>query len=266
MAEAGRTDRRSGARMTLVALGGVPLIEPGDDLATIICDALRAGEERLRDGDVLAIAQKVVSKAEGRHRLLASVSPSARAREVAQAVGKDARLVELILAEAEDVLAYRSGVLVVAHRLGYVLANAGIDRSNVEADADGEERVLLLPEDPDRSAAELRERVRALTGATVGVVITDSVGRAWRNGTVGMALGAAGISALLDLRGRPDLFGRRLEVSQTGLADELAAAASLLMGQADEGRPVVLIRGLSHEPGDGRAHDLVRARELDLFR
>lgn len=266
MAETGSSGRRATARMTLVALGGVPLIEPGDDLASIVSDALRASDERLEDGDVLAIAQKVVSKAEGRHRVVASVSPSARARELAEAVGKDPRLVELILSESEEVVAYRTGVLIVAHRLGHVLANAGIDHSNVEATEDGEARVLLLPEDPDRSAANLRARLHALIGATVGVVITDSLGRAWRNGTVGMALGAAGIRALLDLRGRPDLFGRSLEVSQTGLADELAAAASLLMGQADEGRPVVLIRGLSHEPADGRARDLVRPKELDLFR
>jgi len=254
------------ARLTLTALAGVPLVRPGDDLAALVGAALEASGERLADGDVLVMAQKIVSKAEARYRTLAGIVPSARARELAEAVGKDPRLVELILGEAEEVVAHRPGVLIVAHRLGYVLANAGIDHSNVEPDADGGERVLLLPEDPDRSAAALRERLRAATGAAIGVVINDSLGRAWRNGTVGMALGVAGISALLDLRGRPDLFGRALAVSEIGLADEVAAAASLLMGQADEGRPIVLVRGLAHGPAAGRARDLVRRKELDLFR
>lgn len=253
------------ARLSLVALGGMPLVRPGDDLPALILEALAATGERLRDGDVLVLAQKIVSKAEGRIVDLATVAPSAEAVELAEAVDKDPRLVELILSESAEVVRYRKGVLIVAHRCGAVLANAGIDRSNVDgADSDG--RVLLLPSDPDRSCATLRAALRARSGANVGVVINDSLGRAWRNGTVGAALGAAGIAALLDLNGRPDLFDRPLQATQVGLADELAAAASLLMGQADEGRPVVLVRGLSFGTGDGAAADLVRPREQDLFR
>jgi coenzyme F420-0:L-glutamate ligase/coenzyme F420-1:gamma-L-glutamate ligase len=253
------------ARLSLVALGGIPLVRPGDDLAALILSALEATGERLIDGDVLVLAQKIVSKAEGRIVDLATVTPSAEARRLADVVDKDPRLVELILAESTEVVRYRKGVLIVAHRCGAVLANAGIDRSNVGQTA-GAERVLLLPADPDRSCAALRDSLRQRTGAEVGIVINDSLGRAWRNGTVGAALGAAGIAALLDLNGRPDLFDRPLQATQVGLADELAAAASLLMGQADEGRPVVLVRGLKGVAGDGSAGDLVRPREQDLFR
>jgi coenzyme F420-0:L-glutamate ligase / coenzyme F420-1:gamma-L-glutamate ligase len=211
---------------------------------------------------VLAVAQKIVSKAEGRMVDLRKVTPSARAKSLAQATGKDARLVELILSESAEVLRHRPGVLIVVHRLGIVLANAGIDQSNVG----GSNHALLLPLDPDRSAAEIRGRLRDATGIDVAIVIIDSIGRAWRNGTIGTAIGVSGIPGLLDLRSRPDLFGRRLESTEVGLADELAAAASLVMGQAAEGRPVALVRGLGYERRDGDAGELVRAREKDLFR
>jgi coenzyme F420-0:L-glutamate ligase/coenzyme F420-1:gamma-L-glutamate ligase len=253
------------ARLSLVALGGMPLVKPGDDLAALILSALQATGERLCDGDVLVVAQKIVSKAEGRIVDLATVTPSPEARRLAEAVDKDPRLVELVLSESTEIVRYRKGVLIAAHRCGAVLANAGIDRSNVDR-AETDERVLLLPADPDASCAALRETLRRLTGARVGIVINDSLGRAWRNGTVGAALGSAGIAALLDLNGRPDLFDRPLQATQVGLADELAAAASLLMGQADEGRPVVLVRGLIGGAGEGTAADLVRPREQDLFR
>lgn len=246
----------------MLPLAGVPLVQAGDDLAAIILAALDASGQGLRPGDVVAIAQKVVSKAEGRRIDLRMVAPSARAKELADATGKDARLVELILAESTAVLRYRPGVLIVVHRLGMVLANAGIDRSNV----DGAEHALLLPLDPDRSCAEIRRALRDATGADAGIVIIDSIGRAWRNGTIGTAIGASGIPGLLDLRGRPDLFGRRLETTEVGLADELAAAASLVMGQAGEGRPVALVRGLGYERRDGSARELLRAPEKDLFR
>ena len=178
-------------------------------------------------------------------------------------VDKDPRLVELILRESTEVVRHRKGVLVVAHRNGTVLANAGIDASNVAGD---DHHVLLLPQDCDRSCRDIRARLAARTGIQPGVIVIDSLGRAWRNGTVGAALGTAGLPPLLDLRGAPDLFGRELRTTQVGIADEIAAAASLLMGQADEGTPVVLLRGLQLPDGDGPASDLHRAREQDLFR
>lgn len=253
--------------LSLIALGGVPMIHPGDDLAAIICDALTASDETLIDGDVLVLAQKIVSKAEDRYATLAEVTPGPDALELAARVDKDPRLVELILSESTGVVRYRKGVLVVAHRLGLVLANAGIDASNVEPDgAEENQRVLLLPEDPDGSCAALGEKLRRITGRTVGVIINDSLGRAWRNGTVGAAIGASGIRALADLRGRCDLYGRPLQATHVGLADEIAAAASLLMGQADEGLPVVLVRGLAGDGGDDGAGELVRPADQDLFR
>lgn len=253
------------ARVSLIAPGGVPRVRPGDDLATIVLDALAAEDEVPADGDVVVLAQKIVSKSEGRYRHLAAVTPSADAVALARAAQKDARLVELILGEAQEVLRHRPGVLVVVHRLGYVLANSGIDASNIDPDQEPD-TVLLLPEDPDRSAAELRAALRARTGADIAVIINDSLGRAWRNGTMGVALGAAGIPALVDLRGRPDLFGRALRITEIGLADEVAAAASVVMGQADEGRPIVLLRGLPYDLGEGSGEELIRARETDLFR
>lgn len=253
-------------RVTLTALGGVPRVAAGDDLADLVLGAATASGERLQDGDVLVLAQKIVSKAEGRTRDLATVAPTPEAATLAQETGKDPRLVQCILDEAEKVLRHRPGVIVAEHRRGWVLANAGIDRSNLDPDALGADRVLLLPADPDRTCADLRRVVRERSGADVAVIINDSLGRAWRLGTVGAALGAAGLPALLDLRGQPDLFGRRLESTQVGLADELAAAASLVMGQAAEGRPIVLVRGLPRPPGDGAARDLLRPKAEDLFR
>ncbi|MCC7411703.1 MAG: coenzyme F420-0:L-glutamate ligase [Gammaproteobacteria bacterium] len=241
----------------------MPLIHPGDDLAGIIGDALDRAGLHPHDRDVLVIAQKVVSKAEGRLVALDSVTPSKRARRVAARVDKDPRLVELVLREAAEVVACRPGALIVRHRCGYVLANAGIDHSNVDARAGT--TVLLLPCDADASAARLRAALERRYGVTVAVVINDSTGRAWRNGTVGIALGAAGLPALLDMRGWSDLFGRRLEITETGFADEIAAAASLVMGQADEGRPVVLLRGLRWH-GESNAAALLRPPADDLFR
>jgi coenzyme F420-0:L-glutamate ligase/coenzyme F420-1:gamma-L-glutamate ligase len=248
--------------LVLTAVPGIPMIAAGDDLAAIIVKALRDADLALAAGDVLVLAQKIVSKAEGRSVDLATVTPSPRAVALAEETGKDFRVVELILAESTEVLRHRPGVLIVAHKLGLVLANAGIDRSNV----DGREHVLLLPGDPDRSCAELRRAIAAGTGVEAGVVTIDSIGRAWRNGTIGTAIGVAGLPGLLDLRGTPDLFGRPLETTEVGLADELAAAASLVMGQAGEGTPVVLARGLRYGRRDGTASELIRVREKDLFR
>lgn len=217
-----------------------------------------------QDGDVFAVAQKIVSKAEGRLVDLVDVTPSGRAVELAAQVGKDPRLIELILRESEEVSRLRPGVIITRHRLGFTSANAGIDRSNVGPD--GEERVLLLPLDPDASARRIRETILAERGTAVGVVITDSHGRPFRLGTVGVAIGVAGLPALWDRRGEPDRYGYRLQHTDVGVADEIAAAAGLLMGQAAEGQPAVLIRGLSLPPIDGRATDLVRPKALDLYR
>lgn len=253
--------------LTLTALPGLPLVRPGDDLAALILAALARGEIALADGDVVAIAQKVVSKAEGRLVRLGDVSPSARAMELGQLTLKDPRFVEVVLSESSEVLRAAPNVLIVEHRLGFVCANAGIDRSNVGPHAAGaDEVVLLLPSDPDGACRALRDRFYVASGARVGVLINDSHGRAWRTGTVGVAIGAAGLPALHDMRGHPDLFDYALQVTQIGLGDELAAAASLLMGQADEGRPVIHIRGVPYALREGDARELIRPKEQDLFR
>ncbi|MCP8939939.1 coenzyme F420-0:L-glutamate ligase [Alsobacter sp. SYSU M60028] len=251
-------------RLELTALPDFPTVKAGDDLARLVHEGLgRAGVEP-RARDVVVLAQKVVSKAEGRAVRLADVVPSPRAVELAATALKDPRVVELILRESREVIRCRPHVIIVEDLRGYVMANAGIDASNVEGD--GEETVLLLPADPDASAARLRADLDRLTGARMGVVINDSFGRAWRLGTCGTAVGVAGLPALLDLRGRPDRNGRTLMTSELALADEVAAAGSLLMGQGGEGHPVIHIRGVPEVGRDGRAADLVRPRNMDLFR
>jgi coenzyme F420-0:L-glutamate ligase / coenzyme F420-1:gamma-L-glutamate ligase len=251
--------------LEVVPLRGLPLIGAGDNLIDLIASALKLNDVTLRARDVLVVAQKIVSKAEGRVVDLATIEPSPRALALAAEVDRDPRLVEVILSESVRVVRARRGVLIVEHRLGFIMANAGVDRSNV-APADGAERVLLLPENPDGSAAALRRGLAALTGIDVAVVINDSFGRPWRQGTAGVAIGVAGLPALVDLRGQPDLFGRSLEVSVVAFADEVAAAASLLMGQADEARPVVLIRGLSWSAPVSTAASIIRSPSEDLFR
>ena len=253
------------APITLTALPGLPPVRPGDDLARILADALESAGLAPRPGDVLVVTHKVVSKAEGRYVSLAGVAPSARARDLAALTGKEPALVEAILSESEAVLRCRPGLIITEHRLGVVMANAGVDRSNVPDDGHGP-RVLLLPEDPDASAAALAAELSGRFRAALAVIVSDSVGRAWRKGVVGLALGAAGLPALLDLRGRRDLEGRALEVTEVGLADEIASAAQLLMGEADEGRPAVLVRGLSWEGPPAPAAALIRERQADLFR
>lgn len=240
-------------------------MRPGDDLPQVLVSALQTAVIPLQTGDVVAVAQKIVSKAEGRIVNLADVTPGPQALAVAVQTEKDPRLVELILQESDEISRMRRGVLVVRHRLGFTSANAGIDRSNVAQTA-GEERVLLLPKEPDMSAAALRAALEEQFGVRIGVVITDSHGRPFRLGTVGVAIGVAGIPALWDRRGEPDLYGYRLEHTDVGLADEIAAAAGLLMGQAAEGNPVVIVRGLTFPPHGGKASDLVRPKESDLYR
>lgn len=243
------------ATLQLFALPDLPMVQAGDDLAALLSAAMARAGLAPQQGDVLAVAQKIVSKAEGRSIALASVTPSAAARKLAEQTGKDTRLVELILSESERVVRARPNLIIVRHRLGFVMANAGIDQSNIGADG----HALLLPRDPDGSAAALAARLG------LPVVITDSFGRAWRRGTVGVAIGAAGLPALRDLRGQPDLFGRSLMVSITGFADEIAAAAGLVMGQGAEGQPAVLVRGLSWSGAANPASELLRPAQEDLF-
>jgi len=255
----------TGARVELIGIPDLPMVRAGDDLADLVAAAIdRAGLEPAA-GDVLVVAQKIVSKAEGRMVDLATVEPSARAQTIGAETAKDPRLVEVILGESRRVVRQRPNVLITEHRLGYVMANAGVDHSNV-APADGNERVLLLPVDPDGSADRLRQKLSARYGCDIAVIINDSFGRPWRRGTAGVALGAAGLPSVLDLRGRPDLFGRALQVSLVGFADEIAAAASLVMGQAAEALPAVLVRGLVWSEAASPARSLVRAQEEDLFR
>lgn len=251
--------------LRLFALPDIPLVRGGDDLAGLLGDGLARLHYGPQAGDVLVVAQKIVSKAERRMVALADVAPSVAAIALADRVQKDPRLVELILAESRRVVRSRPGVLIVEHRLGFIMANAGIDRSNV-APPDEEPSVLLLPRDPDASAGALRARLAARFGGAPAIVISDSFGRAWRRGTTGVALGAAGLPALLDLRGTPDLFGRPMEATLVGLADEVAAAASLLMGQAAEARPAVLVRGLHWGEPPLSAATLLRPADEDLFR
>jgi coenzyme F420-0:L-glutamate ligase / coenzyme F420-1:gamma-L-glutamate ligase len=251
--------------LEVIALTGLPLIKAGDDLVELIASSLKRNGVEPRARDVLVVAQKIVSKAEGRMVDLATIEPSAKARALAAEVDKDPRLVEVILSESARVVRASRNVLIVEHRLGFVMANAGVDQSNV-GPGDGAQRVLLLPEHPDRSAAALRNGLTEKTGIDLAVVINDSFGRAWRQGTAGVAIGVAGLPGLVDLRGRSDLFGRTLEVSVIGFADEVAAAASLVMGQADEASPVVLIRGLRWSAPASTAASIVRAPNEDLFR
>jgi coenzyme F420-0:L-glutamate ligase / coenzyme F420-1:gamma-L-glutamate ligase len=247
-----------------MALPGLPLIQPGDDLASLTLDALARSQWQLQDHDVVVVTSKIVSKAEGRYCDLRTVTPSAQATEIAHKTSKDPRLVEVLLSESVEILRTRPGSIITRHRLGFVSANAGIDHSNVGPD--GEDWVLLLPLDPDASAARLRDAWHAATGAHVGVVISDTHGRPFRLGNVGTAVGVAGLPALLDLRGTPDLFNRKLQYTDIGFADEVAAAADLVSGQAAEGLPVVVIRGLRWPPSDGHASDLNRSPETSLFR
>ncbi|MPZ43201.1 MAG: coenzyme F420-0:L-glutamate ligase [Betaproteobacteria bacterium] len=250
--------------LTLIALTGIPEVEAGASLPDIILQALDRSGASLAAADVLVVAQKIVSKVEGRRVPLADVQPSERARALAVQAQKDPRLMELVLREAREVLRVKPGIVIVEHRLGFVMANAGIDQSNL---APGEsESVLLLPENPDASAARLRAVIAAACGVDVGVIINDSFGRAWRNGVTGVAIGVAGVPALVDMRGRTDRAGRELRVTEIAAADELAAAASLVMGQTGEGLPVVLARGFPYALRESSAAELVRPRAQDLFR
>ncbi len=258
----------SAPRLSLYALEGFPLVEPGDDLVALVADALDRNALTLEPGDVLVLAQKIVSKAENCYVCLDEVTVSPEAEALALESNKDPRIAELILRESQEVMRVRKGAVIVRHRNGWVQAHAGIDQSNIASDPDNP-RVLLLPPDPDASAARLRAGLRDRLGTAPAVLIADSAGRPWRNGIAGFAIGAAGFETLDNRIGHSDLFGRALQVTEMAVGDELAAAASLLMGQADEGVPVVLIRGARlriPEGADRGAQALLRPPHMDLFR
>ncbi len=263
--------------LTLTPLINIPLICQDDNLVDVILNSLRDTSISLQDGDVLVVAQKIISKAEGRTVNLKTITPSPRALELSQITEKDPRLLELILQESNEVLRTRLGTMIVEHRQGFICANAGIDHSNVsppessnEVESfeplDPEDWVLLLPENPDRSASQIREKIEEITGKSIGVLIIDSHGRAWRQGTVGITIGISGLPGLVDLRGMTDLNGRILQITQVGVADELAAAASLMMGQAAEGTPAVHVRGFPYQLRESNLTELLRPKDQDLFR
>ncbi len=253
--------------LTLTPLAGIPLIEPGDSLPDVIGKAIFENGVSLKDNDILVLAQKIVSKAENRLVNLTTVTPSNQALDLAQKTEKDPRLVELMLRESQEILRTRPGTIIVQHKNGFVCANAGIDHSNVEAPwGNPEDWVLLLPDDADRSAANIRNAFFERYQVNIGVMIIDTHGRAWRVGTVGVCIGLAGLPGVVDLRGVSDLFGYQLRVTQVAAADELAAAASLMMGQAAEATPAVHVRGFPYSLREGSLQELIRPKETDLFR
>ncbi len=252
--------------MQLFAVPDLPAVQPGDDIAALIVEKLAAVGAALQSGDILVVAQKIVSKAEGRLVRLADVQPGEQAHALADVVGKEAAVIQVVLDDSNELLRVRRGLLVVEQRSGWVCANAGVDRSNVQADGESE-YLALLPADADGSAAALRARLAELTGVAPAVIINDSHGRAWRIGTVGVAIGCAGLPPIWNQRGLHDLFGYELVSSEECIADELAAAASLIMGQSNEGRPVVVIRG--YTPPDlppAPAQAIQRPAAMDVFR
>ncbi len=251
------------SQLTLTTLRGIPMISEGDDLSYIILQSLNDMQIALQDGDVLVLAQKIISKAEGRLVNLTEVTPTPEAETLAAQTEKDPRLVEMILQESAEVIRAKPGVLVVQHNLGFISANAGIDHSNV---AGSDDWILLLPKDPDASAQKLRREIETAAGVQVGVLVIDSHGRAWRNGTVGITIGLAGLPGVADMRGETDLCGYTLKATTVGVADELAAGASLMMGQVAEGTPVVHVRGFPYMLREAQLGELLRPKELDLFR
>lgn len=253
--------------LSITPLGGIPIITPGMDLAEVVILGLEFSNLELQNNDIIVIAQKIVSKSEGRLVNLATVIPSESAIELGGKTGKDPRLVELILSESSKVLRFRPGTIIVEHKLGFICASAGIDHSNVKGEGSkNEEWVLLLPENPDLSAQKIRKALETRSGVNVGVLINDSHGRAWRIGTVGITIGISGIPAVVDERGWKDLTGYTLKITEVGAADELAAAASLVMGQAAEGTPIVHVRGFPYSLRESSLGDLLRQREQDFFR
>jgi len=253
--------------LTFTSLPGIPLVSPGDSISKLVQTGLRNCLIQLEDGDIIVIAQKIVSKSEGRLVNLTTVNPSSQAVELSVVTGKDARFVELVLQESNEILRTGWNTLIVEHKRGFICANAGIDHSNVRGPwGNQEDWVLLLPVNSDKSAMMIREELEAKYGKKLGILIIDSHGRAWRVGTVGMAIGLSGLPGVMDLRGQPDLFGYHLRITQVGAADELAAGASLMMGQAAEGSPIIHVRGFPYPLRDGSLPELIREKDQDLFR
>ena len=250
----------SSPQVHILPVTGIPEVKSGDDVALHIATALQESGLALESGDVLVVAHKIVSKAEGRVQLLSEVVPSPLACSWASRWEKDARLVEVVLRESRRLVRMENGILISETHQGQVCANAGVDNSNVQ-----EESVVLLPEDPDASAGEIRERLEELLGVDVAVLISDSFGRPWRVGQINVAIGVSGMQAVTDYRGTLDSFRQRLQASIMASADELASAAELVMGKSD-GIPVALVRGFEFEAGEGRGDDLLRSPESDLFR
>ncbi len=251
--------------LTFRAVPGVPEIRAGQSLVDMLAAALDGCGRKLAENDVVVFCQKIVSKSEGRLVALADVAPSARARELASVCEKDPRLVELVLRESTEVVRCVKDILIVRHRLGFVVANAAIDQSNVAGDG---EYALLLPKYPDASAARLRQDILDRFGLRVAVLISDSFGRPWRLGVCGTCIGCAGMLPLLDQRGKTDRFGRVLQVTQIAAADEIVAAATLVMGEADEGQPIVIVSGVpaAYFSADKPASSLIRKSGEDLFK
>jgi coenzyme F420-0:L-glutamate ligase/coenzyme F420-1:gamma-L-glutamate ligase len=254
-------------KLVLSPLPDIPIVHTGDDLVDFIVRGLEQSNIILQNGDILVLAQKIVSKAEGRWVNLVSINPSPEAIDLGDKIQKDPRLVEIILRESNQIIRIRTGTIIVEHRLGFICANAGVDHSNVAGDGENnEEWVLMLPNDPDASADRIRDRLQKLSGTQLGVMIIDSHGRAWREGVVGVAIGLSGLPGLVDMRGQSDLFGYCLKITTIGAADELAAAASLVMGQADEATPIIHVRGFPYPLRESHLKELLRPKEQDLFR
>jgi len=253
--------------LTLTPLKDVPLINAGDNIAKLIQESLERDEIQLENNDILVITQKIISKAENRLVNVHEIKPSKKAFRISRRSNKSPALIELILRESKEIVRLTKSTIIVKHKLGFICANAGIDHSNVKNESKGKENwYLLLPEDPSKSAEEIRRVIHASSGKNIGVIIIDSQGRPWRFGTVGMTIGCANVPTLVDLRGKTDIFGYRLKISVVAASDELAAAASLIMGQADESIPVVHVRGFPYELRDSSMQEIIRPKEKDLFR
>jgi len=251
--------------LTAIPIPNLPMVEPGDDLVEIVCAGMENAGISFEEGDVLVLAQKIVSKADGCFTNMDDLEPSEQAIKIAQETGKEPKFVEMVLRESVDVVRTGPNVLIVEHRSGMVMANAGIDRSNIDRGA-RDDRALLLPDDSDVSARELRDAFVGKTGTTIALIIADSVGRAWRYGTSALAIGCAGIEPLDDQRGDVDMFGHTLEVTEIALADQVAAAANLVMGEATEAIPAAIVRGLEYPRSERPVSVLLRPKNEDLFR
>lgn len=247
----------------VIGIEGLPIIKAGDNVAKLVCDAARKQDTPIRDGDILVVTHVFVSRAEGNVVNLDEVVPSDFARRIAEQFGKDPALVEVVLRESRGISRMADGIIITETKHGFVCANSGVDRSNVP----GERNVALLPENSDESAAKIRNEIMKLTGCDVAVIVSDTHGRPLRHGEINIAIGVAGIKPFRDRRGEKDLFGYVLRVKQTAIADELASAAELVIGNADEGIPVAIIRGYKYPKSNtAKATELIRPKEKDLYR